>query len=73
MAQKWQENVLIDHAQRPTVQSPFDIVRTFTNDNSPMSKRFKPYYMINSSYLVASDPNSMRDTGPMRNAVYNMK
>ncbi len=26
--------------------------------------------MIDSSYLVASDPNSMRDNGPTRNAQY---
>ena len=26
--------------------------------------------MLNSSYLVASNPNSMRDFGPARNAQY---
>lgn len=28
--------------------------------------------MIDSSYLVPSDPNSMRDSGPLRNAVYTL-
>lgn len=28
------------------------------------------FYMIDSTYLVASDPNSMRDQGPCRNAEY---
>ena len=29
--------------------------------------------MIDSTYTVASDPNSMRDTGPVRNARYYIK
>ena len=28
------------------------------------------FYMIDSTYLVASNPNSMRDQGPCRNAEY---
>ena len=28
------------------------------------------YYMIDSSYVVASDPNTMRDLGPWRNSEY---
>jgi hypothetical protein len=29
--------------------------------------------MIDSTYMVASDPNSMRDTGPVRNAEYRVQ
>ena len=29
-----------------------------------------PYYIIDSTYTVASDPNTMRDTGATRNALY---
>ena len=29
--------------------------------------------MNNSTYLNASDPNSMKDLGPTRNAIYNFK
>ena len=36
-------------------------------------KQKRGYFMVDSTYLVASDPNSMRDTGPLRNAVYSVK
>jgi|LauGreDrversion4_2_1035121.scaffolds.fasta_scaffold21139_3 hypothetical protein len=29
-----------------------------------------PYYMVDSTYTVASDPNTMRDSGPTRNSIY---
>jgi hypothetical protein len=32
-----------------------------------------PYYLIDSTYTVASDPNTMRDTGATRNAIYYIK
>lgn len=28
--------------------------------------------MVDSSYTIASNPNTMRDSGPCRNAVYNL-
>ena len=31
----------------------------------------KGYYMIDSSYSQAADPNSMRSFGPIKNVVYN--
>ena len=31
------------------------------------------FYMLDSTYLVASDPNSMRDQGPCRNAEYHFR
>jgi len=30
----------------------------------------KGYFMVNSTYLVASDPNTMRNAGDIRNAQY---
>lgn len=33
--------------------------------------REKGYFMINSSYLHAADPNSMRNFGHFRNSIYN--
>jgi hypothetical protein len=30
----------------------------------------RPFYMLDSTYTVASNPNTMRDTGPLRNAQY---
>ncbi len=32
-----------------------------------------PYYMLDSSYTVASNPNTMRDTGVFRNAEYRVR
>jgi hypothetical protein len=29
-----------------------------------------PYYMVDSTYTVASNPNTMRDSGPTRNSIY---
>ena len=31
------------------------------------------YYMIDSSYVNAADPNTMRTFGPPRNSVYNFR
>jgi len=46
-------------------------VRPFIRDNtSPRSLKKRPYYIIDSSYMTAANPNSMRDSGPLRNAKY---
>jgi len=46
-------------------------VRQFVKD-SRMSMKLKhaPYYMLDSTYTIPSNPNTMRDTGPTRNAEY---
>ena len=31
------------------------------------------FLMLNSSYTTGCDPNTMRDFGPLRNAVYNIE
>jgi hypothetical protein len=36
----------------------------------PIKLKHTPYYMLDSTYTVASNPNTMRDTGPTRNAEY---
>ena len=43
-----------------------------SNGNQNMLKKGN-YYMIDSSYVVASNPNTMRDLGPCRNAEYYFK
>ena len=47
------------------------VVRQFVKD-SRMSMKLKhaPYYMLDSTYTIPSNPNTMRDTGPTRNAEY---
>lgn len=47
--------------------------RTYLRDcGSPQNVKNKLYYMIDSTYTVPSDPNSMRDCGPTRNAEYRL-
>ena len=36
----------------------------------PLKLKHTPYYMLDSTYTVPSNPNTMRDTGMMRNAEY---
>lgn len=53
------------------------VVRLEERDNRglnhlPAEQRKQGIYMINSSYLLAADPNSMRSFGPLRNAIYNI-
>ena len=36
----------------------------------PMKLKHAPYYMLDSTYTIPSNPNTMRDTGPTRNAEY---
>ena len=51
--------------------STYACVRPYLRDNSsPLQKKKRPYYMVDSSYTVASNPNTMRNFGPLRNAVY---
>lgn len=35
--------------------------------------KHSPYYMLDSTYTVASNPNTMRDTGMFRNAEYRVR
>ena len=35
-----------------------------------MKLKHAPYYMLDSTYTIPSNPNTMRDTGPTRNAEY---
>ena len=49
----------------------YALIRPYIRDNHIVRESYeRPYYMIDSTYTVASDPNSMRDTGPTRNARY---
>ena len=39
----------------------------------PFKLKHSPYYMLDSTYTVPSNPNTMRDTGPTRNAEYRVR
>lgn len=49
----------------------YSVVRPMVRDNSsPQQIKKRGFYMVDSSYLIPSNPNSMRDSGPLRNAQY---
>ena len=49
----------------------YAVVRKYIKDPRLLFEAKKaPYYLIDSTYTVASDPNTMRDTGATRNALY---
>lgn len=49
----------------------YSVVRQFVKDSKmPIKLKHTPYYMLDSTYTVPSNPNTMRDTGPTRNAEY---
>lgn len=51
--------------------SNYSVIRHFLRDGkSPQLLKNRPYFMVDSTYTVASDPNTMRDAGPLRNAIY---
>jgi len=51
--------------------SNYAVVRKYIKDPRLLFEAKKsPYYLIDSTYTVASDPNTMRDTGATRNALY---
>ena len=51
--------------------SNYSVIRHFLRDGkSPHLLKNRPYFMVDSTYTVASDPNTMRDAGPLRNAIY---
>lgn len=51
--------------------SNYAVTRTYLRDgSSPNVVKKRPFYMIDSTYTVASNPNTMRDTGFLRNAEY---
>eukprot|EP00349_Pseudokeronopsis_sp_Brazil_P004911 CAMPEP_0202958496 /NCGR_PEP_ID=MMETSP1396-20130829/2830_1 /ASSEMBLY_ACC=CAM_ASM_000872 /TAXON_ID= /ORGANISM="Pseudokeronopsis sp., Strain Brazil" /LENGTH=60 /DNA_ID=CAMNT_0049676605 /DNA_START=129 /DNA_END=311 /DNA_ORIENTATION=+ len=46
-------------------------LRHYIRDNSsPQQQKQRGYYMVDSSYTVPCNPNTMRDNGPLRNAEY---
>lgn len=54
------------------------VVRVEERDNRgynylPTELRNQGMYMINSSYTHAANPNTMRDFGPARNVIYNVR
>ena len=46
----------------------YSVVRPMVRDNSsPQQMRKRGFYMVDSTYTVPCNPNSMRDAGPLRN------
>ena len=66
-------NVAMQHADgQPAFNGTNNVLRPYQRHNRDhYVAKTSPYYMLNSSYLVPSDPNTMRDNGPCRNAEYN--
>lgn len=51
--------------------SSYGTVRAYVRDSQPaLVAKARPFYMLSSSYTVASDPNTMRNQGEIRNAQY---
>ncbi len=51
--------------------SNYAVARTYMRDGqAPEVVKRRPFYMLDSTYTVASNPNTMRDTGQLRNAQY---
>lgn len=40
------------------------------DNSSPQQLKKRGFYMVDSSYTIPCNPNSMRDSGPLRNAQY---
>lgn len=59
------------NAEASRLCSNYATIRPLVRDNSsPQQLKRRGFYMVDSSYTVPSDPNTMRDAGPCRNAVY---
>jgi hypothetical protein len=62
------------HAKYRDTCNNYAVVRQFVKDSKMALKlKHSPYYMLDSTYTVPSNPNTMRDTGPTRNAEYIVK
>ena len=63
--------VSLVNAKVGTQCSNYAVARTYLRDGqAPEVVKRRPFYMLDSTYTVASNPNTMRDTGPLRNAQY---
>lgn len=59
------------NAEASNLCSTYSALRPYIKDNAYMGDiKKRPYYMVDSTYTCAANPNSMRDTGPTRNAEY---
>jgi len=59
------------NAQTGSQCNNYAVMRTYIRDAQPPAVvKKRPFYMVDSTYTVASNPNTMRDTGPIRNAQY---
>ena len=62
------------HAKYRDSCNSYTVIRQFVKDNKlPLKIKRSPYYMLDSTYTVPSNPNTMRDTGPTRNADYRLR
>jgi hypothetical protein len=62
------------NAENSDMCNTYSAIRPYVKDNQPLqSIKSRPYFMVDSTYTVAADPNTMRDNGPLRNAQYYVK
>ena len=59
------------NAENSSLCNNYAVMRPLIRDNSsPQQVKKRPYYMVDSSYTIPCNPNTMRDNGPLRNAEY---
>ena len=64
-------NVAMQHVEGQPAFNGTNVLRPYQRHNRDhFVAKTTPYYMLDSSYLVPSDPNTVRDNGPCRNAEY---
>lgn len=59
------------NAETTQLCNNYSVMRPYVKDNSsPQQLKKRGFYMVDSSYTIPCNPNSMRDHGPLRNAEY---
>eukprot|EP00347_Sterkiella_histriomuscorum_P021031 403335527 len=70
-AQQKFDVVNIVNAETSNLCNSYGVLRPMVRDNSsPQQLKKRGFYMVDSSYTIPCNPNSMRDSGPLRNAEY---
>ena len=59
------------NGERSPLCNNYASLRSYVRDNQNLRySKSRPFFMVDSTYLIACNPNSMRDAGPARNAKY---
>ena len=65
------DTLMMMNTENSNLCNSYSVVRPMVRDNSsPQQMRKRGFYMVDSTYTVPCNPNSMRDAGPLRNAEY---